>query len=146
MVKIKKVASVCQIRRPRCLLPVSRQVIVSRKVCVGSRTGEHTKWNATAIDRSSTKKMSQNLESNAYAANCSAEAPDSSSYGGFSSRSESTQVKTHSSLDQRALEHTENLQILLVQIGSAKQQRNGRIARCSRSTREGVCHMPQIRS
>ena len=67
-------------------------------------------------------KMSQNSESNTYAANCSTETPDSSSYGGFSSRSESTQVKTHSFLDRIALEHTENLQILLVQIVSAKQQ------------------------
>ena len=67
-------------------------------------------------------KMAQNLESNAYAANCSAQTPDSSVYGGFVSRSESTQVKTHSSLDRRALDLTENLQILLVQIESAKQQ------------------------
>ena len=67
-------------------------------------------------------KMTQNLESNAAAASCSTEIPDSSIYAGFSSRSESTQVKTHSSLDRRALEHTENLQILLVQIESAKQQ------------------------
>ena len=67
-------------------------------------------------------KMTQNLESNAYAVNCSAQKPDSSVYGGFSSRSESAQVKTHSSLDRRALDLTENLQILLVQIESAKQQ------------------------
>ena len=31
---------------------ISRQVIVSRKACVGSRTGEHTKWNGTAIHQS----------------------------------------------------------------------------------------------
>ena len=69
-------------------------------------------------------KMTQNLESNAYAGNSSAQTPDTNFYGGFSSKSESsaTQVKTHSSLDRRALEHTENLQILVVQIESAKQQ------------------------
>ena len=67
-------------------------------------------------------KMTQNLESNAYAVNCSAQTPDSRIYVGFSSRSESTQVKTHSSLDRRVLDLTENLQILLVQIESAKQR------------------------
>ena len=44
--------------------------------------------------------MTQKLESNAYAANCSAQTPGSSVYGGFSNRSESTQVKTHCSLDR----------------------------------------------
>ena len=49
-------------------------------------------------------KMTQNLVNNAYATNFSAQTPDSSIYDGFSSRSESTQVKTHSSLDRRALD------------------------------------------
>ena len=69
-------------------------------------------------------KMTQNLESNTYAANCREQTPDSSIYhGGFSSRSESTQhEKAHRPLDRRALELTENLQVLVVQIESAKQQ------------------------
>ena len=50
-------------------------------------------------------KMAQNLERNAYAANCNAQTPNSSVYGGFSSRSESTQVKTHT-LYRRALDLT----------------------------------------
>ena len=66
--------------------------------------------------------MTQNLESNAYAANCSTQKRESSIYGGFYSRSESTQVQTHSYLDRRALNHTETLQILVVQIEIATQQ------------------------
>lgn len=95
--------------------------------------------------------MTQNLESNAYAANCSAQTPDSSIYGGFYSRSESTQVKTHSSLDRTALEHTENLQILVVQIESPKQQPEKKRKEIEElpdvhDRRGKVCHMPQIRS
>lgn len=44
-------------------------------------------------------KMTQNLENNACVFNCRVQIPDLTIYGEFSSTSEATQVKIHSSLD-----------------------------------------------
>ena len=75
--------------------------------------------------------MSQHLERNVYD-NFTDKTPESSTcqYRGWinkasssaSRQSESTQLKTHSPLDRRALEHSENLLILAVQVESAKEQ------------------------
>ena len=75
--------------------------------------------------------MSQYLDRNVYDS-FTEQTPESSTceYGGWinkasssaSRQSESTQLKTHSPLDRRALEHSENLQLLAVQVESAKEQ------------------------
>jgi len=77
--------------------------------------------------------MSQYLDRNVYdsfteqtpeSSTCEYRRVDKQSFSSSSAsrQSESTQLKTHSPLDRRALEHSENLQILAVQVESAKEQ------------------------